>query len=497
MRIKNEKNVDDPVSNWENYPGCQRISVNRNLFESGILLVKPNYIKFDEKSLLNTDYFVFSGRKLQLKEKNELNRLNIKQHIGLLELIKSISNNSFEYSSTRVIANESRRDEVFIPIKISEKLGSYFYPWIKDYSNSNLSIDSFSGFRKFCTAGCMFGSNLVGIDQFGFKIGLIKHDIKFSEDQKIQEVVFDNQAFNVYEEIFLQELEKICNFINIISLKKENKNLFVHLPYYDYIVFGINLFLNKRLTYTALRDFIEIVKGNVKNYISKINSICQSLEISISTISPFDLAFGNLIFDENINDLTKSILELMNIPLDYENNHCILSERFLVQQCINLLQESKDSTGRKDIWNNSLSDFDQIKNIEELFRIANSVVIGFTAQGTKNYETCSFLPVSEKQIQISYSKHSGTKKLPHVFNITTLDPMFGCAKKNHIASMFYFDEYQDSLEKLICEHRILEKSSENIIYLASNKSINLDSIGLFSNQLKREKGYNVGKNWRK
>lgn len=75
----------------------------------------------------------------------------------------------------------------------------------------NLEI---SGFDTYHTAGCLFGSALKGMDQYGFYCELLnKQEIGFFPGQKIQHIIYNPEEPNPYEQMLFGEIKKLACLI--------------------------------------------------------------------------------------------------------------------------------------------------------------------------------------------------------------------------------------------------------------------------------------------
>src|SRR5207253_2506495 len=113
------------------------------------------------------------------------------------------------------------------------------------------------------------------------------------------------------------------------------------------------------------------------------------------------------------------------------------------------------------------------ESIEDLFRIANPLVLGAAANQLDDYDVCSLLPTSEKQISLEYASIS--EKLtqrqeapPAVVNITILDRVptysasndynglaFYCSDPDLPAFFNKIDQYSLTAEKNIGRYATL------------------------------------------
>jgi len=454
---------------WVNY---YDLEINLPLFKKGILVVRPyRSIEVSDDCLDDGSSFYISLRELLFNpkiapQKTTLLLNKLKEHIEQDSCVKE--------AECFTIINKNRRDEVFSPLVVTDgqhKAGFYVYPWL-----SNTTNFEFSGFTRFVTAGCMFGASIKGIEQLYQSFALIKHDIEFHPSQKIVNIEFNPRASNPYEEVIFNEFNKLMLLMKNLSNKTELGQVYYHLPYYDYMLFGIELFIRGRMTLKALNQFFKIIILKKIEYVEKIKAICEYYHMECKIESPFENLFGNV----QLERITETILEKLEVPirelnpeLDVEQTK--LHERDLVQYCLMRLQTNDINKEHKQVWIDFVSviGIDKIYNLEGLFKIANATMVALAATGEEDYKTCSVLPVSEKQIQVGYSDFKKSKvNYPTVFNLTTIDPVIGYDPVNDVRKkglLFYFGSCQDSLSKLV-KQDILTLAHKNIALAAENKN---------------------------
>ena len=364
------------------------------------------------------------------------------------------------------IANKKRRDEIFSPLTLNDEIGFYICPWTSttDSNFTKNTTDAFKGFKQFVTAGCLFGSSLKGFDQLnGATLPLIKHDIKFYPGQIINEINLGKYA--PYEDVLFHDLEKIACLIDSFSMEGEQKQLLYHLPYHDYILYGLELYIRGRMTYKALAELIEYIHEKKAIHISKINEVCERHQIKVTIESPFENLFCNI-----ADCLT--ILETLNIPttnddIDAESiseAHRQENEKKLVKTCLTLLGNNSYNITHAQVWKDFIKKAgeENVNTLEDLFKIANAVMVGVAASDTEKYTTCSLLPISEKQIQCSYAKCVDHATYPSIVNFTFLDPLLTYGQGNN-GLVFYCAGYETTLSELINETGILNYAQQNML----------------------------------
>ena len=160
--------------------------------------------------------------------------------------------------------NTTRAAEAFIPFFLDDDVAIYLYPWQTKGTKVQGQAPVWTGNKTCVTALCLLGSGLIGMDKLGGERPLIKHNLEFYPKQVINRIIFDPKKFNLYEYSTLQKMRHLSLFINKTSSSDETKTIFVHLPHYDYILFGLELFSHGRITMKALKRFFCIVLQQAK-----------------------------------------------------------------------------------------------------------------------------------------------------------------------------------------------------------------------------------------
>jgi len=335
--------------------------IEENLFKFGIFLLTPDS-QFCEKNRLATGgTFVEKKRKfvicavsttkgtqskitvhddsLEKKDALKYYKQAKKSHELLAILTKNKGINDF--TNTKFIINGERSEEVFHPVAIGknsdgDKVATYIYPWLSS-SNKNLPAN-FSGFSQFVTATCMFGPSLRGLDdENGSNMPLIKHDIRLHPGQKIDTIEVDKIENSFYDQMVFAKLENLALTIKKFS-KVEEPALLLHLPYWDYILFGLDLFIRGKLTLSALDSLIKQVHLRKEIYIENINEICNKYDIVVTIKSPLDSLFQSLDIKNLIILQEKKLSEV----LITQKKHIPQEEPIIAQSLLETLGLSTD-----------------------------------------------------------------------------------------------------------------------------------------------------------
>lgn len=460
------------------------------------------------------------------------------------------------------ISNLNRRKETFRPVILPEltpipthtdsdfdasntafeEEAIYIYPWL---SRNTPVANAPYKFKKLVTAGCLIGGATLKASLSGganATCPLIKHDIELSLNQKIDDVIFDGDLslggdLNVYEEALFADFKNLVRFF-LLSGDDDQKEITYHLPYYDYILFGIQLVVQGKMSSAALGNLIEIILNRQQYYEAHLKDILSELgvdkKIHLIIESPFDnlfrpldiKTFGRSISNEDDDDdgekedakKTANAARFLNFlgvkPLDISSNFSedILKEKEkqLVQLCIEKLKDPENANREQaEIWEDFYNvtkielnktdkkPFREIETIEELFKWANSFEIFNASKEMNNDEVCSYLSASEKQIAIEHSellaavnaarlktKGEGAKPYPNVVYITVLDRVLSYAH-NVKGNIFYLTEKLTVLYKLIT-HGILTTLARNAVAFTKRAEEQPTSLKMFLDNISRK-----------
>ncbi|MDX2164128.1 MAG: hypothetical protein SFW07_01790 [Gammaproteobacteria bacterium] len=450
----------------------KNVQINAQLFYSlGILALTPQTA---EPTDISSHHIPIGTREISAAP-----RKTPKKFRELCEKLNAYSQQAnFLLNERATLSNPRREDEIFVPFVFKEK-GMYLYPWLS--SNKTAEIDSFSGFQQFVTAGCLFGPNIIGTDQDSSSIGLIKHNIHLKG--KISSISYDTLN-NPYLESLIDQFECFCEIVTTYAEKNSLKKLLYHMPTWDYILFGIELFIRGAISLKALTQFFSALHTEANLHKITLEQIARAHDIELTFISPFDNLFGNFFTQpkDNLCELVFQTLQLSTEEVEFgslSTEEQKVKESSLVKRCAEKLCKNRPNSPAFRAWNDFLVKEKPPENLEELFKIANSTVIGIAAADKKPLKTCSLLPLSEKQIQVSYqaySKKQTTTPYGSVLNLTGFDPLLTYTAYRPPGLVFYFTEYcKTTAAQLIRKKGLLAEARRNIARIAHNqKPISLE-----------------------
>ncbi len=470
---------------WVSYEN--NIDVHEGLFNLGLLAARQNIFKGD----VTSQRFPLGSRELVVRDASVLSA----QHKKLIALLQrkspkiycddtesdrsssskdgsfstspdSLSSSPAEISPRKcrandvtipktaklVLANPARKDEVFSPVVLREQneggykidVGMYLYPWLSSNTAAEVKQLKSLEIKQYVSAGCLFGPNIVGCHENSSSIGLIKHDIKLNA--KIESIEYDAKN-NPYTQALFEQFKCFCKLMNSHRQGKQPVKLLYHLPTWDYILFGVELYTRGCMTQEALLQFSDAIFAEATAQKQRLTRIAGKYNIELSISSPFDNLFGDF-FESRKQPSLKKIFETLGLSqsetefglLDIQAQK--IKEEALVKKCIQLLRRNQFNEQQRNVWENflrCLEDNEQPKALEELFKIANAIMIAMASSGKEKYETCSLLPLSEKQIQVEYAGYSKKmNRYPPVLNMTVLDPLLSYAPNRPKGLVFYF-----------------------------------------------------------
>jgi hypothetical protein len=339
--------------------------------------------------------------------------------------------------------------------------------------------------------GCLFGSNLRGTDHEGNTFPLIKYDIKLFDKQKISGILFNSKELRSYEKVIFSELEKIAELMNKLSLPLEKKYLNYHLPYYDYLIFGIGLLIRDQITYPAFNKLFELVKKRRELHIGNINTVFEKHEINIKVQSPFDNLFGPIETLANVNDMFDKLeLNIQEIN-GFSIEERVDKEKNFIDYCLQKLSSNTYFVEQGQAWQDfiNIRQSNSMLKIESLIQQAHIVMVACQVRGKSNLRCCFLLPSSEKQNQLAYDRYYAESNAyylkrdeispyPSLLNITFPDPFLGYSPQSR-GSMFCFEvpDCEKPLVQLVDKKQLVRYAYANAgLFSTGSQSITLEAV---------------------
>lgn len=350
-----------------------------------------------------------------------------------------------------------------------------------------------------------------------------------------------SKGISEYDKMLFTEFKNTAALIASYS-HAENKQLLYHLPAYDYIIFiGVELFTRGRMTLAAFNELCSVILKTKNEHVKAITGICNQFDIKVTFSSPFDNLlkpldnylesykqlheFNNIKSKEEVHfedmeledssfddfpyedvdsddemdesesmknpklgeqfpaDLGEQVLKILGLsctelptPIDDESQ-IASSQRNLVNIILTKLTNNQYDIVQQEVWKD-FKQCSQIETLEKLVQNANAVMIAIAAKDNEDFKTCSIVPLSEKQVQVSYSdfnkryrkyctenKNNANLKIskyPPVVNIDTLDTLVTYQSKC-MGNPFYTDLNLGEVH----DAKLLKYAHKNIFFSAT------------------------------
>lgn len=533
-----ESATETDLSSWFKY---KDLLIHAGWFLKGFVVVVPNFIASTAYDTLKIDVssetFDIEHRNLRLLPtglKGAHERFKKTKELYQQMLQFALENNPkaifpLDPNTVPSITNDRHKEELFLSLILKptttsaddtngmQDVGLYMYPWLSLHDDNHRF--EFSGFSKFVVAVCMFGSTLKAIDERGCEFPFMKHNRKFFETQKIHGIDYNALAANPYEQMVFSEFEKWCYFVNAFSKPRQKKELVCHLPHWDYVLFALGLYIDQKMTFPALLQFLDVIFVKSLEYWKKIKSISKQHGIEVTILSPFDNLFSDMssaftymegtsgepkfkkIFIEFVFHTLLRLRQKLdgepqsdkryNLSRQQDQEEILSSfknEGKFVEVCLNALQQKENVSNEElgGVWHDFGTVEQQSKNkvvdIEGLLRAANAVTVAFTAKGSVPNTVCSVCELTEKQIEVAYSQFSKAygaanpgEKNPYVSicNTTIIDPCIPYSLTTKGTFYYFSNNEATTLSKLMTKN-ILRYAYGNVGLFAGAVS---DKVG--------------------
>ncbi|MCM8527548.1 MAG: hypothetical protein NE327_13590, partial [Lentisphaeraceae bacterium] len=311
------------------------------------------------------------------------------------------------------ICRDKSREEYFIPLayKYEGKPigGNYMHTWEagtpEQLKNSRASIKE-NPFKEFFTGGCLFGVPLYGIDQFGFEHSLTNPHYEIPEEAIIQTI---NSPYTIHPDEILTR-ESLANIIPFVkALGSEDVTIKYHLPFTNYVIYGINWFLKGKMTRKSLAEYIHILTARVSSQRSYLSSLSSNYGINIKACTTLDSLGLESFAPETIIEQLIVAVGINATVRDGMNTEELQSlKEKLFKGIINYLNCQNDSNGEawkhinSKIENGSLDMSEH--DLLALNYLDYSANLAVSADAFGERETASILPSHEAPVNHFYKK---------------------------------------------------------------------------------------------
>ncbi len=362
-------------SNWRPYG--EDLVIHAELFTKGIVVVKPlsaEHILLPKQqteiaTYVTGDSFFIEDRQFKFREqlpeltsdtepkKPQLDFADRLAYKLLQKLVVFKEDKTKRFPSPTGVAiynpKPECKEEIFLPLTITTdeknnnnelQLGFYVCPRLSTNSDEEKTIENlkFGGIKQFVTAGCMFGSEMRARNQHGKSPSIIKRHNHFFEHERLETISYDTTPeANPYEVALFDEFERLTWMIKRFAVGQENIPLLHHLPYYDYVLYGVQLFIQGRMSFNALSTFFKHIFLKKAEQTKKITEICEQKGIKVTVASPFDPLFGNNI--KNLEQQLLSLLSQQNETAEQSEQVLGIQEEITMSVLITLLDEKNQN----------------------------------------------------------------------------------------------------------------------------------------------------------
>ena len=170
-----------------------------------------------------------------------------------------------------VISTLEARDEIYFPVAFLKDQkavgGAYLYLWqaaTPEQAKTQRASISDQPIKEFYTGGCLFGSTLYGIDQYGERHPLTNPHHTIPEGRRVESIY---SPFESHPDELLTRQSLINKVPMMKALSHENEvSLRYHLPLANYIIYGLNWFFKGQLSYSSLLEYIDLVKARANEH---------------------------------------------------------------------------------------------------------------------------------------------------------------------------------------------------------------------------------------
>lgn len=234
--------------------------------------------------LFDSQKINYSGESLELKthsaliEKENLKPITYLGRDGI-NIITSPEDTQMPYVQ--------RGKESFMPVATmrNNKLLGGFFASAKTYGSSKEGDVIQTAFDATVTGGCMVGAGMILRDNKGREFSLTSPHIVIPDDF-IGEELISSPIPHSYE---LTMIETLKNHIPFIKATQKGKPvLYYELPTTAYILYGLSLNLEKKMSDELLRDYVKIIKEHHQWYVTELKNLSESLDIEIIPFSTLD-----------------------------------------------------------------------------------------------------------------------------------------------------------------------------------------------------------------
>jgi len=198
-----------------------------------------------------------------------------------------------------------------------------------------------------------------------------------------------------------------------------------HLPYIDYILFGVRLYVEGIMTKNALGAYSVAVLRKKEELSRRLHKVFpKELGIELIIGNPIDNLFDTKELIAILKakrptrnaDISTFILEQLQLSTDENTfqklgeDETTIEQAKIVQRCLSLLMTNSYNPTQAIVWRDFAKAAATMNSspttLEGLLKIANAVMVGVGCHGMEPNQACTLQPTSEKPIQTTFDKFS-------------------------------------------------------------------------------------------
>ncbi len=339
-------------------------------------------------------------------------RKYFKRSLNLMESLMgsrdqfSLSNGEYRIlgkgdSGTDILSSDQIKGEYYFPFAFYEhnelKGGAYLnFKTIGDSGKSkHLSAQ---GITEFHTGGCFFGSTMLGVDQKGKQHSLTNPHYEIPDDVQIVSIVAQPELHP--DEVLTRESLKNFGVLMKCLASNTQSVLNYHLPEDNYLLYGLNWFVQGALTESAFHEYVAHVRQRSADMRLFLTELAETQGIRVVYRSSFEsLNFRSYETQRFLTDLLSDYG--FQQTSDIQCSHRLLE----------VFKHRLISTGGHDarqLWKEALGpEHQSIQHLDSLLGlnyIDYSASLALSVLSSKNARVCSLLPLQEAPVVHFYKK---------------------------------------------------------------------------------------------
>ncbi len=365
----------------------------------------------------------YYGLKFELAKQQDLKSkgINLNQTIKLFNKVFSDANDDKKMVNNQTVEMKTDLSELIICKGVCKSL---ITPWVfsDGEQKKTVRMEMWEAGKKtekyninrFITGGCLFGTLLEGVDQFGNTHPLTDQKYQFPEGVIITNIAAQNQL-HPYEMMVFHQLNTL-----VALMQNTNPNSFIeyHLPKEEYLLYGIDLYLKNQMTREALNLYSQQIHIRSQTHSKILQEISQKYNIRINPTSPLKLMFSNLHQQNSQNDVLDCLI--INLRLTSEQKQLLVSDSdflskssMLYNQAIEFLSDDTTNESEFQIWRDAMQTSSKSVNsclsLGELSRDSYTCMVARVVSLGGENETALIDEINEKRIAHEYKRRFGAQ----------------------------------------------------------------------------------------